>query len=112
MLSSRAGSGDKLSPLQSGPTRMGHFSADAIGTEAKLATISVAATTPVLSVFMFNPPYARCFETFERMLHAISGVRRGQITPQPSCFDQRDSLSTSLGLSLRPRGLPGFEIGW
>ena len=72
---------------------MGHFSAEAIGTAAKLATISVAATTPVLSVFMRNPPFARCFETFERMLHAISGVGRGQITLRLACFDQRNSHS-------------------
>src|SRR4029077_1682782 len=109
MLSSRAGSGDKLSPLQSGPTRMGHFSADAIGTEAKLATTSVAAMTPVLSVFMFNPPFAPCFETIGRMRARYQQGRAGSIQPVAMRFQP---VKLDLSVPVRERRLPGFEIGW
>src|SRR5262245_4577631 len=56
MLRSLAGSGDKVSPLQSGPINFGHSAASAPGSPAKPASSSIARATLVLRVIMIADP--------------------------------------------------------
>src|SRR5690242_15577086 len=56
MLSSLAGSGDRVSPLQSGPINLGHSAATAAGKPAKAASSSIARATRVLCFIMIADP--------------------------------------------------------